>query len=84
MRTTKINASLIDAYEASYQTELFSDFNVGKIIQDNKVFGVVFGRSMSDSVLYAKFVSWLEANQERVLRAVETNVKNFVSLAVCY
>ena len=81
MRSAKINASIIDAYEASDQTELFADFRVGKIIQDNKVFGVVFGRSMSDSKLYDNFVTWLETNQERVLRAVESNVKNFVSVA---
>ena len=80
MRSTKINGSIIDSYEASYRTDLFSDFRVGKIIQDNKIYGIVFGRSMSDSKLYTNFVTWLETNQERVFRAVESNVKNFVSL----
>lgn len=79
MRSKKINGSIIDAYEASYRTDLFSEFRVGKIIEDNKVYGIVFGRSMSDSKLYTNFVTWLETNQERVFRAVESNVKNFVS-----
>jgi len=77
MKSGKIKGALIDAYEASYRTTDFEDFNVGKIIDDNKVYGIAFGRSMSDSILYDKFENWMEANKGRVLRAVEQNVKSF-------